>query len=348
MSEEINLVRSLRLQANACRTLGSPFSGALLDRAAEDWLAGGPVRPLLAPWEEAGLKALFEAAAPLRLLGALHDLALSGEDTGLAEAYGRLDAPAAWTAAVVAMADERERLSRFMAHEPQTNEVRRSICLVGGFLEVVRASGLPLRCFEIGASAGLNLSWDRFRYDFGTARWGDADSSLRLDTDWQGSAPAVEAGVEVVERAACDRRPVDLTDPAGRQRLLAYVWPDQAERLARARAAIDLALAEGVSVEAGDAPAWTAGRVAPRAGTATVLYHSVFWQYMPTPSQTALRQAIEDIGARASAAAPFAWLSMEPSRDDVTIMEIRLRLWPGGEERVLGECHPHGAWVRWR
>jgi hypothetical protein len=29
-------------------------------------------------------------------------------------------------------------------------------------------------------------------------------------------------------------------------------------------------------------------------------------------------------------------------------MEVRLTLWPGGEERVLAEVHPHGAWVQWR
>jgi hypothetical protein len=29
-------------------------------------------------------------------------------------------------------------------------------------------------------------------------------------------------------------------------------------------------------------------------------------------------------------------------------MELRLRLWPGGEARVLAGCHPHGATVAWK
>ena len=74
----------------------------------------------------------------------------------MSAAYAALDAETIWAAVSVAMAERRERLAAFMAHEPQTNEVRRSICHIGGFLEVALATGLlPLRCFEIAASAGF-------------------------------------------------------------------------------------------------------------------------------------------------------------------------------------------------
>jgi hypothetical protein len=26
---------------------------------------------------------------------------------------------------------------------------------------------------------------------------------------------------------------------------------------------------------------------------------------------------------------------------------VRLTLWPGGEERIIGQCDSHGAWVEW-
>jgi hypothetical protein len=29
-------------------------------------------------------------------------------------------------------------------------------------------------------------------------------------------------------------------------------------------------------------------------------------------------------------------------------MEVRLTLWPGGEERILAQAHPHAAKIRWR
>ena len=344
------LSRSLRLQAAGCRNLGSPFHGDLLDHAAEDLEAGGPVAALLTPWAQADLRKLFDDAMPLRLLGSLHDLVLSGGDPALAAAYPKPGRPAdagAWIAARTAILHHRERLAAFMTHEPQTNEVRRSVCLAPGFLTIARETGLPLRTFEIAASAGLNLNWDKYRYQFGEAAWGDPNALVVMDTEWSGGPPPVDAEVEVIERAACDRRPGDLTDPVQRRRLLAYIWPDQFERLDRIRAAIDLAMSLGVTVEAADAVAWTARVAAPQAGAVTVLYHSVFWQYMPADSQAALARTIADHGAAATPEAPFAWLRMEPPPDPMTNMEVRLTVWPGGQDRVLAKAHPHGAWVKW-
>lgn len=342
--------QSLRLQAKYCLALGSAFHAELLSLAAEDADAGGPTATLLAPWAGQELQQIMADAAPLRLLGGLHDLVLSGEDPALAAAYPQqdqmVDAAGAWPQARRAMAEHAERLARFMDHEPQTNEVRRSACLLGGFLAVAKQTGLPLRCFEIAASAGLNLSWDRYRYELGGAGWGP-HSAVLLPTDWSGPPPELDAKVEVIERAACDRRPIDLTDQVQRRRLLAYVWPDQYERLARIRAAIDIALEQDVQVERADAVAWTKRVAAPAEGAATVIYHSVFWQYMPPASQVELRQAIEHHGSLATAEAPMAWLRMEPPPEDMAAMQIRLTVWPGGEERILAVVHPHGAFVRW-
>jgi hypothetical protein len=347
MSDTPAIHQALLFQSRACRAMGSPLNATILEHAAQDWLDGGPVHGLMAPWADLDAQGQFDAATPLRLIGALHELALAGADPGLSAAYEALDADAVWTAARPAMVRHAARLAAFMTHEPQTNEVRRSICLVGGFLEIAKATGLPLRCFEIAASAGLNLSWDRYRYRMGEAAWGDPQAAVAMDTDWTGPSPATDARVEVIERAACDRRPTDLTDPDQRRRLLAYIWADQTERLARIRAAIELALARGVTVEAADAVDWTRARVAPRPGAATVLYHSVFWQYMPPASQAALADLVATIGAQATPDAPFAWLRMEPNPENMMVMQVRLTLWPGGEERVLADVHPHGAWVRW-
>jgi hypothetical protein len=241
------------------------------------------------------------------------------------------------------------RFVDFMDHEPQTNEVRRSACLIGGFLTIAQETGLPLRCFEIGASAGLNQFWDRFHYRLGDAGvWGDDGSPVDIDTDWRGPPPPLTAKVTVVDRAACDRRPVTLSDPAARARLRAYVWADQLDRMRRLEAAVALALAEGVAVTAEDAVSWTMARAAPRDGAVTVLYHSVFWQYMPPDSQAALLAAIQSHGAVASDRGPFAWLRMEPPPNDLANMELRLTLWPNGEDRLLARVHPHGAQVTWR
>ena len=347
MTIDAAIHRALLAQSRGCQAGGSPMNAAILLKAAANWALGGPVHRLMSPWTELDYAGQLDAATPIRLIGALHELALSGDDPQISAAYAKGGADAIWTAAQPAMLRHHDRLAAFMTHEPQTNEVRRSVCLAGGFLTIAAETGLPLRCFEIGASAGLNSSWNRYRYRLGDMDWGDCGAPLTLDADWTGPPPPAAAALRVIERAACDRRPTDLHDPDQRRRLLAYVWADQPERLARARAAIDDTREHGVTVEAADAVAWTRARVAPQDGAATVLFHSVFWQYMPAESQAALAQVIEGIAARATAAAPFAWLRMEPSAATMMVMEVRLTLWPGGSERILAECHPHGASVRW-
>jgi hypothetical protein len=345
------LIQMFRIQGEACARLGSPFNGGLCLQAAEAIAAGDDLAGLFAPWACASSRKLFEDAVPIRFLGALHDLVLSGAAPALAQVYPRADHPVdaqqAWRAARALLEAERETLAQFMTHEPQTNEVRRSACLVGGFLTVAQRWALPLRTFELGASAGLNLHWDGFHYEIGGALWGPRTSPVQIDTSWDGAPPPVDADCTVIERAACDRRPVRLDDPLQRRRLLAYVWPDQFERFARIEAAIDLALAKGVNVETADAPVWTAARAAPRSGVTTVVYHSVFWQYMPAESQTALQSALAAHGAAATETAPFAWLRMEPPPGNLALMDLRLTMWPSGEERVLAEVHPHGAAVKW-
>jgi hypothetical protein len=327
------LFNAFQLQARACQALGSEASAAILMRAADG--VDGPLRDLLAPWEAATVRQVVTDAVPLRFLGALHELVLDGEAA---------DLDGAW-ALVPRQAD---RIAAFMGHEPQTNEVRRSACLLGGFLTVAAETGLPMRLFELGASAGLNQLWDRYRYDLGAAgEWGDPASPVRLDTEWRGPAPPLGAPVRVASRAACDRKPVDINDADACRRLRAYIWIDQPERRARLDAAIEMARAAGTRVEGADAADWTALRVAPLAGAATVLFHSVFWGYMPAESQAALEATIAELGARATADAPFAWLRMEPPPTNLARMEVRLTLWPGGEDRLLATCHAQGAWVAW-
>ena len=343
---------ALAFQAFGCRKFGSPFSADFLDASGRDLAADGPAVRLLAPF--AGLDAgeLMSRAVALRLLAAFHDRALSGEEPALSAAYPGPDragdGAAAWAAAARAADVHLPALAAFLAHEPQTNEARRSACLLGGFLEVARASGLPLRCLEMGASAGLNQLWHRFGYDLGPAgAWGPAASPVRIATAWSGAPPPLAAPVRVADRAACDRAPIDLAAPRERRRLAAYIWPDQPERLALFAAAADLALASGVRVEAADAVDWLAVHGAPRAGLATVVYHSIFQQYLAPEKLSVLVDTLRAHGDRATTRAPFAWLAMEPAADNITRIELRLTLWPGGEERVLARVHPHGASVDW-
>ncbi|MFQ5624117.1 MAG: DUF2332 family protein [Paracoccaceae bacterium] len=138
---------------------------------------------------------------------------------------------------------------------PQTNEVARSGVLYPGLRVVAAETGAPLALFEVGASGGLNLIPDRFGYRFGKAVYGRAGSPVMLAPDWTGASPD-GAPPRILSRRGCDRNPLDLTDAAHRERLVSYVWPDQAARLARVEAAIGLALEDPPTLDAADAGDW--------------------------------------------------------------------------------------------
>lgn len=345
-------IEALQLQSDVCDRLAAPLTGEVVRIAAKNADQGGPFAEAGRSWSGRSLAEVTDDAVALRLTAAVHALVLADRAPDLAAAYaaGRVDDPQAFADALLAAAArEGAFIADFMRSPPQTNEVRRSLALVGGFLTVMAQTGLPLRTFEIGASAGLNLSWDRYRYSFSEgAEWGDPSSALHLAGDWKGAPPPLPPYQLVAERAACDIAPLDVRDPAQFVRLQAYVWPEQPDRLERLRTAAAIAVANDVRVERADAPNWVAERVAPQRGFATVLYHSVMRQYLPQTSRERLDAAIAAAAAQATADAPFAHLSMEaPDRQALQPHEVRLRLWPGGEERLLARVHPHGAMVAW-
>jgi hypothetical protein len=338
--------RAFRRQGRFCGEMGSPLYADWLARCADDYAAGGRVARLVEGWQ--GHPVLDNL--PLRLLGAAHFLALAGDAPELAaflpSAGGRFEPEPAWRALARLFDRSGERIRGHLAEQIQTNEVRRSCALLGGFLALAREGGLPLALREIGASAGLNLCFDRYRYALGAARWGPAEAEVALDCEWRGAAPDLSGALRVASRAGCDVAPIDLADRAARLRLESFFWPDQTDRLARLRAACDAALAASVRVERMRAGDWLARELAaPIPGATLVLFHSVMWTYVPAEERDRIGALLDEAGARATRTAPLGWLRME----GVTLehAEIRLRTWPGGEDRLLGRCQFHGAWVEW-
>jgi hypothetical protein len=332
-------------QLDACARLGSPFTAAVLE-AAIDLLAARD--PALEPVVRFAGDPKTEALA-LRVAGALHRIAQGGRDRPLAELYARADASRARRSAPLlssALLANRDLLEAYLAQAPQTNEVARSAMLLGGFLTVAHAWRPPLAVLEIGASAGLNLLFDRYRYDFGDWRWGAPDAYLTIAAGWEGARPP-DANPIVAERLGCDRAPLDLQDDEARRRLRSYVWADQEHRIERLDRAIATALADPPRVERADAADWLEAQLAqPRPGRVTVIVHSIVWRYLGAEAQGRITKAITKHGVRATADAPLAWLRLEPE-PGAARPELRLSSWPGGEERLLGLGDYHGRRMTW-
>ena len=287
---------------------------------------------------------------PLRVLGGVHALVLSGEAPGLATHYpsagGAPSFPAAWREFLAVIETFEPRLRDGLSSVPQTNEVARSCSLIGGFLRIADRFSHPLRLCELGASAGLNQYCDKHRYQLGDFSWGPEEAALTLRCDWRGGAPALAAPLSVAVRSGCDRAPIDLGEPADRIRLMSYFWPDQVERIERLRRAIDVALADPVKLTRANASDWLAAEL--EAGLpqnlTTVVFHSSFWSYLDDAEQAAIRRHIERAARMASDEAPLAWLRVE---EDGPGVAIELTYWPGGVEERLGTASAHGAWVEW-
>jgi hypothetical protein len=344
------LANRLRGQAAFCAAAESSFYAGLLGHLAADAEAGGPTWDLLGRTiDDPALQ-----VPQLRVLGAVHRLVLAGAVPELARHYpsvgGDGDADAAWPALRPVLTARFAELDRALDRPPQTNEVGRSAALIGGFLTVAAETGRPLRVLEVGSSAGLNLRFDHFSYQSGAHHVGDPTSPVRFVDVWDGPAPPFETPLRVSSRAGCDHDPIDPTSDAGRLALLGYVWPDQAARLALLRHALDIAARVPATVERGDARDWVAAQLAvPHPGEATVVFHSIVMQYFSPDDVTEFVAVLADAGARATKAAPVAWLRLEPtSPTEVTRAELRLTVWPDGEDRLLGLAGFHGTPVEWR
>jgi hypothetical protein len=328
----------LRIQAKGCIVLGSPFYGALLESAADDLRHEGPVWELLA---EFGTEPESSALA-LRFMAGVHRLVLQDRLPQLTSHYpsvgGDGDAAMAWPIFRTALIEHGAEMRRLIAGGCQTNEVGRSAALLGGFLEVAHRTRLPLRILEIGASAGLNLRWDRYRYESGDTGWGDEHSPVRF-VHFFDVPPPFDRNAEVIERKGCDLVPIDPTSEDGALSLRSFMWADQLGRLSRLDGAIEIAKEMPAKVDQVDAAAFLERELdAPRPDIATVVYHSVFLQYPTDETRSRIAAVIGAAVSRATPDAPIYHLSMEPNWPR---FEIRLN------DELLGTSMAHGTDVRW-
>ncbi len=335
---EADVRAAFELQIDWSHRLRSPFTASLLGALAATIDRSTAVGRRVLDWPGEPVA----DALVLRLVGGLHALVRAGNLPGLATCYPP-HPPCADLAGRVAVALADDRLLPWLDSAPQTNEVGRSAVLMAGLKTIAAAFPLPLRTVELGASGGLNLRLDAYAYDLGGARFGPAGAPLVLAPEWTGPPPPA-ADVRIIERVGVDRAPLDVAR-AG-DRLLAYVWPDQPERVARLAAAIDAFIADPAPLVESDAADFVDAEVKLRTGVVTVVLHSIAFQYFPAAGQARIAAHLERVGQVATAEAPLAWLRYEFDHAGAPAASLRLRLWPG-DDRLLARAHPHGARVEW-
>jgi len=265
-----------------------------------------------------------------------------------------------------ALVDERfEEIAELLrTRRTQTNEVGRASAVLPALAVAHARLGRPLALVELGPSAGLNLLFDRFAYDYGGGRVaGDPAATVRLTCEPKGPLrpplPAVMPPIAM--RCGIDLDPVDVTDDAQCRWLEACLWPGARVRAERLRAALALARQDPPLLHRGSAverlPAVLDG-VPP--DTVPCVLTTWMLAYLSRDERGALARVVEVVARRRDVAcitgeftgvSPWTPPAPRPAAgaDGRLATLVGLSVWRAGthEARALCWMHSHGGWIDW-
>lgn len=233
------------------------------------------------------------------------------------------------------------------ARATQTNEVGRLATLVPPFAMIAEEVG-PLSLIEVGASAGLCLSPDRYDYEWpprGALR-GSGGPTLRAEAT--GGLPLPTRQLEVAWRRGVDLNPLDVHDDDAMAWLTMLVWPEQEERRERLERAIRIAREDPPRVLKGDLfealPALVTE--ASRHGT-PVVFHSAVIAYLDEGARLRFADTMMELVGSGTA----RWVSNEAPMvlprvtGNLDVPAGRFVL--GLDGRPVAHTHAHGHSIRW-
>ena len=294
---------------------------------------------------------LLAAVHYLLLSGVLHPLRDFYPDVVARETQPREPSDATYPLFRDFVSQHTERVSELLRTRlVQTNVVRRTTCLLPAFSSVARQGGdLPLSLIEVGASAGLNLHWDRYHHRYQTRsgvvlRWGDPASPVQLSTELRGTdrAPEISDGLTVAWRIGIDLNPIDVDDPDAMLWLRALIFPEHLERHQTIEGAARVARKHATEVVQGDAIEHLPELLSRVPSETTVcLYASMVFQQFTPDMREALWQRLSEF----SQGRPAWLISMEGTLEGEGNLRIGEFRAGARTVRVVANLHPHGRWL---
>jgi hypothetical protein len=285
------------------------------------------------------------------LLAALHRRLAAHPDAALAAYFPTLGGTRRPDAALEAAFDafwppELEAIADLVrTRRVATNEVRRCAILRLAYVAVARrlieaARPPSAHLVEIGASAGLLLSWDRLAYRYGPHRFGPETAPLTLASDWRAPAPPDPLPpVTVAERLGIDVEPVELGDPEQVAWLRALIWPEHVERAAAFDAACAVARELGVTVRTADALTFLPGGLDALPGRLpAVVVHA----FTVNQFSEAMRVQFDQALGEAARQRPVFRVGLEWAPGGA---RLELTTYPGGRTTLVARADPHGGWI---
>ena len=231
-------------------------------------------------------------------------------------------------------------------HRTQTNEVARCALWLPALSVASTIARRPVALVEIGSSAGLNLMFDKYRYDYGAGvTLGPPGSRVMLRCETVGDKqPPLRRMPAVSDRHGIDLNPIDVQNEMGTRWLLALVWPGHVEREQRLTAALGMAAIDPPDVRAGDAL-----RELPKIVTqldddaALCVLHS-FVLYQFTPDQ---RAALDAVLNEAAKDRPVMRIALETNLSGDSDLTLHSYTGNGRRAHKLATADPHGTWMHW-
>jgi hypothetical protein len=200
---------------------------------------------------------------PNILFAAVHDLLIGGAAHPLRNFYPNLTAQPDTGDPFPAFRDfclsrRAELLRLIRTRRTQTNEVNRCALLLPAFTAAAnRLGGGRVALIELGPSAGLNLNWPHYGYNYGEDRVFRGTAPLEVGASLRGSRlpplPRVIPPFEIVSNRGVELLPINLSDPENVRWLKALVWPEHTARFELLSRAIEFARQRPPEVLAGDA-----------------------------------------------------------------------------------------------
>ena len=227
----------------------------------------------------------------------------------------------------------------------QTNELRRCAYLMPAFGTVSADAGArPLAIVDVGASAGLHLLWDEYRYRYSDgSEYGPPNSAVLIESELRSPMPPIPRAFPAVSfRAGVDLSPVDLADEDAFGWMSALIWPDHADRATLLTAAREIWLTNPPKVVAGDAietlPNLLLTAAPPDADAALCVFHCHALNQFPTHARDEFRRILK----RESERRTVYHIPSEGERMAVN------KIIDGRAETLLSaRRNAHGRWVEW-
>jgi hypothetical protein len=246
--------------------------------------------------------------------------------------------------------------------------VDRSSCILPALGYVARLVEQPLTLVEICCSAGLNLLFDEYHYDYGPlGRVGAETSTVRLSCKVIGAGrPPVDRIPQVAERVGVDLVKVDASDPSERLWMEAMLCPEWTLEREHLKAALQVRAGREFRPVIGDALEVLPTLLAQLPG-ALCVFHSYCMGQWSVESKAALDKVFRDasrhrdihrIGLDTPDTEPPEWFRGRLAKLAAAGVPLLQKCFPSriqhtcyagmqAKNRLLGEADGFGGWIDW-